>query len=181
MARRIALVVLCEDQKGLGQSFAAAFLNRFQFPTRLGTRYVKGPDKAGVLRKFPEEVRSLLQQGAETHLFVLMDADGLSYESNLKALMDTLSPTLLHEVSETGRVHLICPNYELENWCRHLEGRAVTEARDLKLEYKRDSDCRDAARTLADACKSRKELASPLPSLASACDRWHIYVEQHRL
>gem|GEM_PF-3352880 len=182
MARRISLVVLCEDEKGLGQSFAAAFLNRYSLPVRLQPIYRKGPNKPGVLRQFPDEVRTLLRQGAETHLLVLMDADDESYERNLNDLLKRLTSEEKQALLALNRFHLICPNYELENWCRHLEGRLVTEARDLSLTYKEDSDCRDAARFLADCCRGRKKLPEPsLPSLGDACKRWQDYTTEHDL
>lgn len=177
MARRIALVVLHEDM--LHQSFAAAFLNRIHLPNRLPPRFVHASNKAGLLQRFPEEVRALLAQGAETHLVVLMDADGRPYAENQKLLLKKLTPFEVRALQKPGRWLLICPNYELENWARNLDGWAVNEGRDLTLAYGDDSDCRAAARKLADACMADSAPSGALPSLVDACTMWREYTKRH--
>jgi len=179
LPRRISLVVLHEDM--LHQSFASAFLNRLNLPTRPPVRFVHAGNKAGVISLFSDQVKGMLDQGAETHLLVLMDADGQSYASNEIRLLSSLDPTTRTKLQMIGRWHLICPQYELENWCRHLEGQEVAETRNLALAYREDSDCRPVARKLAETCQSKGLLTSPLPSLADACSKWNTFLAKHKL
>jgi hypothetical protein len=144
-------------------------------------RFVMGPGKAGIIRRFPDEVRSLLNQGAETHLIVLMDADGDTFEDNRKLLVRKLTKGERARLTELGRFHLVCPNYELENWCRGLEGERVTEDRSLDLVYTHDKSGRDAGGTLAESCRKRQDLPHSLPSLHNACERWQAYLDRNDL
>ncbi len=180
MSRRIAIVVLHED--ALHQSFASAFFREINLPVRLrATRYSKAVNKSGVQKNFAAEAISMLKQGAETHLFVIVDADSESYEQNLNRLVITLTDVERERLESNGRFLLICPNYELENWCRNLEGTQVTEDRNVTLAYKNDSDCREAARFLAITCKTGQPLVNPLPSMVDACTRWTAYKVKHNL
>lgn len=179
LPRRIALVVLHEDM--LHQSFTVAFLNKFGLPARIRPRLVHAKSKGGVQKQFRTEVQELLKQGAETHLFVLMDADGLTFEDNRRLLLSELTEEERTDLERLGRWHLVCPNYELENWCRNIEGSHFDEQRDVKLAYRNNSEAREAARTLADACKRGIIIDGSLPSLMEACGRWQAYVQRHTL
>ena len=179
MPRRVKLVVLCEDAQH--HSFAAAFLNRANLPTGGRPRYIPCDGKTKVLAAFPAEVRALLASEAETHLLVLVDADGDTLEHNIEALLGTLDAEMRARISENDRWLAICPNWEIENWIRHLEGKPVTEELRPQLALTQPSECRDVARTLADQCRARRMPKNPLPSLEGACTAWRAYLERHDL
>ena len=98
------------------------------------------------------EARALLAAGGETHLIVMVDADGGDHASARRQLLNALDGTPRDQVEANERWLLVSPAWELENWVGCLEGRAVTEARDPGLSLDHDKACRAAARALADRC-----------------------------
>ena len=179
MPRRVSLVVLRED--ALHESFAAAFLNASSLPKRGDPRYVPGVNRAGVVSRFANEARGLLRQGAETHLIVMVDADGWTYADVREQLLRTLDDDLRARFEASGRWMLIAPNWEMEHWVHCIEGREVTEERDLKLSFRWDKECRPAARRLAELCAKGQPLPNALPSLEAACVEWRRYLDRNDL
>lgn len=179
MPRRVSLVVLHEDS--LHQSFASAFLNASNLPTRGSPRTVNGGSRAGVVSRFASEASAMLQAGAETHLIVMVDADGSTYGDVRNQLLRTLDEPLRGRVEADRRWLLVSPAWELENWVHCLMGSNVTEERDLGLAFRWDKDCRPAARLLAEHCTHHREVPNALPSLAAACVGWREYIERNEL
>lgn len=178
MPRRVSLVVLCEDAQHL--SFAAAFLSHANLPTRGSPRFVRCGNKANVQPKFAIESKALLGAGAETHLLVLIDADGKSHEKNEQYLMGGLDAQLRGRLKQNGRYLIVCPNWEIENWIESLAGRAQTEDRDRGSRQEQSSACKPVARKLADDCRENNPLQTALPSLIDACARWRAYLKGHK-
>jgi hypothetical protein len=163
------LIILHEDS--LHKTFVAAFLAK-----KYRARFVRGPGNGGVKRKFPDQVRALLDRGSKAHLLVILDADGKSYKWHQDSLISSLEDEQRTRLVRSGRWQLICPNHSLDNWCRYLDGKESSERKLQKRQKYRDPDtCKASARMLAENCATGIELIDPVPSLAETCRRWRAY------
>lgn len=185
MASRTELVCLCEGKDGA--SIDPVFINRLirslkpAWIKKPGSNYVVIRPMGGrksLIAEVPRELRRCLARGARTTLMVWADLDNdmnngdqLAEEFKKAALADGISNEKIADVV------FIFAKDRLENWIEFLETGATDESVEGPR-VKHTRRVRDAAKVLADRCKSAQSLP-PLPaSLAWSCRNWDRLVKR---
>lgn len=185
MASRTQIVCLCEGKKG--RSIDPVFINKLMkclAPSWLrpwsgsnAIRIVPCGGRGKVIAKMPEELRGCLEAGADTTLMVWADLDDDRSDG------DSLKADFWEEAQRNGisrqdfdRVVFIFAKDRLENWIEFLE-RGDTDESQEGPRVENDRAAADAARRLAEFCKSGKPLDKIPPSLQWSCKNWRALVQ----
>jgi hypothetical protein len=169
MARRVEVVVLCED--ALHRSFATAFLNRTSVPIRLLDVRIMGT-RSNVLDAAPKWVRAVRTRGATAHLVILVDLDTASAAYIDAEIAKRLTAASAPTLTTSDNVVVIGAKREIDTWVTYLKGGAVDEANKFPV---KDTEGRSAGADLGNRCKAAAPLVAPPSSLTDSCARWSAY------
>jgi len=185
MASRTQIVCLCEGLKG--QSIDEVFINKLMkclnpnWLRRSGSntiRLMPCGNRDDVVERMPAELRNCLAAGAETTLMVWADLDD-DHETG-----DTLKAEFLGEAQRKGiskeefdRVVFIFAKDRLENWVEFLETGKTDESQEGPR-VKHNRAVADAAKRLADLCKSGKPVKGMPASLQWSCRNWRMLMQR---
>jgi hypothetical protein len=173
MARRVRLVIVCEDI--LHETFMRAFLYKRGF-TRFELTFRKFTDGEGdakqhvcatlcrelaAIRKFASPDRGLI---------FIIDADNLSVDDRRSRIYDACKTCNIQAPQADEAVFGVIPKWEIENWLAYLRGEPVDEKCNT---YKKYRDCESKiyplVDRLADMCEQQQLPGAP-PSLVTACE-----------
>lgn len=180
MARKVRLVVICEDI--LHETFARAFLYRRGFkrhqltfkPAPSG----RGDAKQHVCSEVCRELAELRRQpGRNRGILYVTDADNLTVDGRRQSVTSACKGAQLSPPQDDEPVFGFIPKWEIENWLAYLRGEAVDESNNCYRKYNRcESEAYPLAEDLADRC-DREDLPDPPPSLLSACNDYPRFLE----
>lgn len=180
MPKRVRLIVLCEDDCHL--AFASAFLHKLALSSAPAPFFDRRGDKTQVFRAFPEQLTALRSRHAETRLIVIVDGDNLTDAQVLARLRkECRSAGLTMPDFANDPVLVIIPRWEMENWALHLLGASIGEKRNQNAKTLLNGRERDAARALANHCRSGTLPKPALPSMVKACEDWQAFRQRWKL
>lgn len=182
MASRTQIVCLCEGAKG--RSIDPVFINtlfkslRPKWLRKTGTNWIRLEPRGGRAAVIADMPGELKRCGASATLMVWADVDDDRQNG------DELKADFWREAERQGvsrddfdRVVFVFAKDRLENWIEFLstgttdeskEGRRVMHGRAVA----------DAAKKLADYCKSGKPLDDIPPSLRWSCENWRAFAKR---
>lgn len=188
MANRTQIVCLHEGERGrsIDPVFINAILRRLR-PAWIrpwGSNIVRTVDCGGrtdLIRRMPSELRAVLAMGGATTLIVSADLDHDMPDA------DTLKDRFWQEAQGTGisraefdQVVFVFAKDRLENWIEFLISGSTDESREGPR-VKHNREVAEAARRLADRCKSASA-DPPLPqSLLWSCVNWKALTKRMRV
>lgn len=146
---------------------------------RQGTNIVRlvpcGGRKA-VVEKLPEELQNCIRAGGETTLMAWADCDDNCADSDaLKAEFWKVAQEKGISQADFERVVFVFAKDRLENWIEFLQTGSTDETKEgARLKHNRE--VADAAKKLAEFCKSGKPLVSIPSSLEWSCKNWQALV-----
>jgi hypothetical protein len=188
VASRTQIVCLCEGRKG--GSIDEVFINRLMkslqpdwlrpWPGSNAVRPVPCGGRKEVVEKMPVELQRCLDAGGNTTLMVWADCDDNCNDG------DALKAYFWQEAKQKGitqeqfeRVVFIFAKDRIENWIEFLLTGNTDETREgPRLKHNREAA--DAAKKLADLCKSGKPVNSMPPSLQWSCKNWRTLTDRMR-
>ena len=131
-----------------------------------------------MVEKLPAELRSCLSAGGDTTLMAWADCDDDFTDG------EALKTEFWRAAQQRGvgkqdfeRVVFIFAKDRLENWIEFLETGKTDESKEGPR-VKHNRAVADAARTLADFCKTGKPVDGMPPSLQWSCKNWRALVER---
>lgn len=171
----VRLVLLCEDRAH--EDFVRGLLPQPSFRMMY---VVKGPNQAGVIAKYPAEVRTLRSKKnqAQLGLVVMIDGDNVGRRARLVTFDDKLAEAKALDPKHQGKrqvdepIAVLVPTRNIETWIVGLLGHdtALDEATDYKGHPSNDSrSANDAGRTLRALDRAHADTAAlfaALPALA---------------
>jgi hypothetical protein len=184
MASRTQIVCLCEGAKG--QSIDEVFINKLIKSLAPGwirpwagsntLRLVPCGGRKALIQNMPAELQRCSKAGADTTLMVWGDCDDTCADG------EALMAAFWKEAQRQGvtqeqfdRVVFIFAKDRLENWIEFLQAGNTDEAKEGPR-VKHNRDVADAARKLAELCKTGKPVADMPPSLKWSCKNWRTLV-----
>ena len=172
MARKVSLVVVCEDI--LHGTFFRAFLYRRGF-TRHQLRILPAPPGAGdakrhVCETLRRELTSLRRSSRRSvGVIFVVDADNLPVGDRLRWVQDACRTSGTAPPADDEAVFGIVPKWEIENWLAYLRGEPVDEQFNGYEKYRRcESLIYPLVGKLSDMC-DEQQLPDAPPSLVKAC------------
>jgi hypothetical protein len=187
MSKRTQIVCIHEGKKGpsIDPVFANAFLRAYSpewiRPWKTtAARFIGYGDKTSLRKAFPKELQSCSIAGGDTTLVVLADVDDdLENGDELKSKYweEAETAKLSRELFE--RVVFIFPKDRIENWVEFLNWGTTNENQEGPR-VKDLSTVRDAARKLANLCRSGQKPGPLPPSLEWSCRNWRALAERMR-
>jgi hypothetical protein len=186
MPKRTQIICIHEGKKGpsIDPVFANTFFKTYRpdwiRPWKTtAARFIGYGGKAELQKAFPKELQFCGTVGGDTTLIVLADVDDLKNgdELKLKYWEEAEDAGLSRELFE--KVVFIFPKNRIENWVEFLN-MGVTDENQEGPRVKDLSTVRDAARKLANLCRSGYAAASLPPSLEWSCRNWRALVERMR-
>jgi hypothetical protein len=176
MAKRVSVVILCEDLQH--EVFLRAVLLHQQFNIR-HMRIVRrepGDAKQFVVNHFPAEVQTLRRHRREHRILIVMtDADDRSVNERLKTLTNALATANVDPIKANDPVFCFVPKWEIETWLAYLDGKTVQEDRKYP-KLVRESDAQPLVKRLMKMCNDQRLRRGAPPSLAIACDLYRRMV-----
>lgn len=186
MASRTQIVCLCEGIKG--ESIDEVFINKlikcldpsWLRPWRGSNtiRLVPCGGRAAVIARMPSELRNCLAAGGNTTLMVWADLDDNRDNG------DALKADFWQEAQRMGISRddfdgavFIFAKDRLENWIEFLHTGNTDESKEGPR-VKHNRAVADAAKKLADFCKTGKPVDDMPPSLQWSCKNWRSLVER---
>ena len=184
MSKRTRIVCIHEGKKGasIDPVFANSFLKTYNpewiRPWKTGVvRLVPYGGKSELRDAFPRELKNCVTAGGNTTLIVLADIDDdLENGEQLKQKYWETAQTAGISKEIFDKAVFIFSKDRIENWIEFL----VTGATDENREGQRVKDnviVRDAARTLAEKCRSGQTSEPFPPSLEWSCRNWQSLVK----
>jgi hypothetical protein len=187
VASRTQIVCLCEGRKG--KSIDEVFINRLMkslqpdwlrpWPGSNVVRLVPCGGRKEVVEKMPVELQRCLDAGGNTTLMVWADCDDNCNDG------DALKARFWQEAQkgitqqQFERVVFIFAKNRIENWIEFLLTGSTDESTEgPRINHPREAA--DAAKKLADFCKSGKPVNNMPPSLQWSCKNWRELVERMR-
>jgi hypothetical protein len=186
MPKRTQIICIHEGKKGLSIDpvFANAFLKAYNpewiRPWKTtAARFIGYGGKTELQKAFSKELQSCGTVGGNTTLVVLADVDDLKNSGELKAKYweEAEAAGLSRELFE--RVVFIFPKNRIENWVEFLNA-GTTDENQEGPRVKDLSTVRDAARKLANLCRSGHTPDPFPPSLEWSCHNWRALVDRMR-
>lgn len=186
MPSRTQIVCLCEGERG---SIDAVFINKLM--RLLKPKWVR-PDgnnfvrltpcggRTSLVEETPGELRSCLDAGADTTLMVWADCDhDCANGEHLKTIFWNEAQREGITRQQFDQIVFVFAKDRLENWVEFLNTGNTDEASEgPRVKY--DRQVADAAKKLADLCKTGKPLDGMPPSLQWSCKNWRTLVERMR-
>jgi hypothetical protein len=133
-----------------------------------------------VVENMPVELQRCLDAGGKTTLMVWADCDDNCNDG------DALKAHFWQEAKQNGitqeqfeRVVFIFAKDRIENWIEFLVSGSTDESREGPR-VKHNREAADAAKNLADFCKSGKPLNDMPPSLRWSCKNWRAFTGRMR-
>ena len=184
MSKRTQIVCIHEGKKGasIDPVFANSFLKAYDpewiHPWKTGVvRLVPYGGKSELRAAFPQELKNCVTGGGNTTLIVLADIDDkLENGDQLKQQYWETAQTAGISKEIFDKAVFIFAKDRIENWIEFL----TTGATDENKEGQRVKDnviVRDAAKTLAEKCRSGQTRDPFPPSLKWSCRNWHSLVK----
>jgi hypothetical protein len=181
VASRTQIVCLCEGSKG--KSIDEVFINRLlksldpewlrPWPGSNVVRLISCGNRKEVIERTPEELRSCLDAGGNTTLMVWADCDdNCTDPAALKTTFWNSMQTAGVTESEFEQIVFVFAKDRLENWIEYLATGNTDESREGPR-VRQNRHVADAARKLADMCKSGQAVSSLPASLKWSCENWH--------
>jgi hypothetical protein len=181
-------VCLCEGRNG--ESIDEVFINRLMkslqpdwlrpWPGSNVVRLVPCGGRKEVVEKMPVELQRCLDAGGNTTLMVWADCDDTCNDG------DALKAHFWQEAKQKGitqeqfeRVVFIFTKDRIENWIEFLLTGSTDESREGPR-VKHNREAADAAKRLADFCKSGKPVNNVPSSLQWSCKNWRALTERMR-
>ena len=175
--KRTQLICLHEGKSG---SVDSVFANRFMKtydpswmrPWKTGSiRFVPCGGKTGVLKQFPAELKNCDAMGGDTTLVVLADldddckdGDALKEKYRKEAKAEQIDPDLFSQAV------FIFPKDRIENWIQYLNSGKTDE--NVEAPRVKNSEAVEAAKKLAELCRSGSDSEGFPPSLKWSCTNW---------
>lgn len=186
MPNMTQIVCLCEGKSG--QSIDEVFINRLirsldpswvrPWGGSNTIRLVPCGGRGALIKKTPQELKSCLKAGGITTLIVWADCDHDCIHG------DALRDKFWKEAQKNGignhdfeRVVFILAKDRLENWIEFLHTGGTDEATEGPR-VKHNREAADAAKKLAEFCKSGKPLEGIPASLKWSCKNWRALVDR---
>ena len=185
MASRTQIVCLCEG--GKGESIDEVFNNALLKAIKPGwlrqqgsniVRLVPCGGRKVVVEKMPAELQSCMDAGSDTTLMVWADCDDNCADG------ESLKARFWKEAKEKGitleqfeRVIFIFARDRIENWIEFLRIGNTDESKEGPR-VKHNREVADAAKKLADLCKTGRPVDAMPPSLQWSCKNWRALVER---
>lgn len=194
MASRTQIVCLCEGEKGSGKdkhtSIDPVFINRLMkslqpdwlrpWPGSNVVRVVPCGGRKALIERMPGELRSCLNEGADTTLMVWADcADDCADGDALKSKFWEEAQQSKIERSDFDRVVFVFAKDRLENWIQFLNTGRTNEAEEGPR-VKHSNEAAEAARKLAELCRAGRNVENMPPSLEWSCEKWRALVKRMR-
>lgn len=186
MANRTQIVCLCEGNKGksIDEVFIYKLIRTLE-PSwlRLGggsnmLRLVPCGGRTAVIEKMPEELKNCLNAGGQTTLMVWADCDDDC--DNGAALKDAFwkvaEPQKITR-EQFAQVVFVFPKDRLENWIEFLQNGSTDESIEGRR-VRHNRDVADAAKKLAETCKTQTPMVGLPPSLQWSCKNWQALNER---
>lgn len=183
---RTQVVCLHEGQKG--RSIDPVFINRLikslnpnwlrPFKGSNLLRLVDCGGRACLIKRMPGELKACLGQGGQTTLMVWADLDAdMSAGDDLRNEFWREAQSQGISSEQFSQVLFVFAKYRLENWIQFLLDGATDESQKAPR-IKHNQTVAEAARRLADRCKSN-QANPPLPmSLKWSCENWKQLVQR---
>jgi len=186
VASRTQIVCLCEGTKGA--SIDVVFINKlikcldpnWLRPWRGSNtiRLVPCGGRKALIEKMPGELRGCLTAGADTTLMVWADCDDNCADG------EVLKTAFWREAEQHGiakekfeRVVFIFAKDRLENWIEFLQTGNTDESKEGPR-VKSNRTAAEAAKQLAELCKTGKPIDGMPPSLQWSCMNWGLLKER---
>ena len=175
MTRNVRVVVLCEDRQH--ETFIRRFFKKNHWNTR-DIRIERSPSGRGsaesyVRSRFPKELQALRSRGGkEVYLIVMIDGDQQGSKGRTSSLEAACTEQGISRPSDTERVMICVPTWNIETWIAYLSGETVDESRSDYPRLPRERDCEPSVQRLVAMCGQRA-LRAPYPaSLEDACAQY---------
>ena len=178
---------LCEGRKG--ESIDEVFINRLMkslepsWIRRQGSnivRLVSLGGRSAVVERTPKELQSCLDAGSDTTLVVWADCDdNCSDGEALKAHFWKEAQRNGISKADFDRIVFIFAKDRLENWIEFLMTGNTDESKEGPR-VKHNREAAEAAKKLADFCKTGKPVDRMPPSLRWSCTNWQALAERMR-
>lgn len=141
-------------------------------------RLVPCGGRKALIEKMPRELRSCLNEGADTTLMVWADCDDDCADGDaLKNKFWEKAQQSKIEQNDFDRVVFIFAKDRLENWIQFLNTGRTNEAEEGPR-VKHSKEATEAGRKLANLCKTGRAVADMPPSLQWSCKNWRALVER---
>lgn len=182
--KRTQIICIHEGEQGrsIDPIFVNAFFRRYD-PSWLrpwGTsklRLVPYGGKTELKNGFASELKSVGVAGADITLMVLADVDDLKSGSELKELYRKEAESAGISREEFDKVVFILPKYRIENWIQFLNTGFTDES--VKGPRIHDNSIvKEAARKLADMCRSGGCNTELPTSLEWSCREWKTFIKR---
>jgi hypothetical protein len=129
--------------------------------------------RTAVVERTPKELQSCLDSGGDTTLMVWADCDDNCSDGDaLKAVFWTEAQRQGITPAQFDRIVFIFAKDRIENWIEFLMTGSTDESKEGPR-VKHNRDAAEAAKRLADLCKSGKPVDGLPPSLKWSCKNWH--------
>lgn len=185
VASRTQIVCLCEGAKG--KSIDEVFINKFlktlkhKWIRPQGSNMVRIEacgSRSEVIKRMPEELRNCLNAGADTTLMVWSDCDD-NCEDGDALKRDFWSKALQSGITQNDfdRIVFIFAKDRLENWIQFLNTGQTNEAEEGP-KIRHDKEAAEAAKKLAEICRTQRTPENMPPSLRWSCNNWRTLVER---
>lgn len=184
MPSRTQIACLCEGAKdSTDLVFINALMKSLKPPwVRPQGSSVVRPEPCGgrkaLIEKMPARLRNCLNRGSDTTLMVWADCDDSHADG------DALKESFWKEAARQGvtkeqfdRVVFVFAKDRLENWIEFLQTGNTDEAKEGPR-VKHNREVADAAKKLADFCKSGNSVPNMPRSLQWSCKNWRALVER---
>lgn len=168
--RRVQIVLLCEDLQHA--TFCSRFLKEMGKTYRV-VRVLVAPGGEGsaeqyVRRNFPKELRAHRAQHVDGALIVMTDGDLYGVSGRMQQLDEECQAKDIPVRSNTDRVAVFVPSWNIEAWLAYLDGETVDEAQANYPKFQRQRECQRHVNALVEMCRSGRLREPQPPSLTRA-------------
>ncbi|UCE60141.1 MAG: hypothetical protein JSU63_00025 [Phycisphaerales bacterium] len=178
MARKVRLVVVCEDL--MHEVFARAFLYRRGMKRHQLTfkSAPQGDAKQYVCTEVCCELTELRRSsGTNRGILYLIDADNLTVDRRRQTVISACRKAQVPPPQDHEPVFGFIPKWEVENWLAYLRGETVDESSNRYPKYSRcESEAYPLVEDLGERCE-RQSLPDAPPSLQTACQDYPRFLE----
>ena len=138
----------------------------------------RGAGEQFVRERFPRELKAHRSRPVGQALVVMIDGDSEGPVSRRSQLGKTCRDAGVAERTNTERVALLIPTWNIETWLAYLNGSHVDEGKPDYPRLAQERDCQRHVEKLAQMCRVG-ELRQPAPpSLEAACNEYNLRLKR---
>lgn len=141
-------------------------------------RTVECGGRTELLKKFPDELKAVIQAGGDTTLMVWADVDDLKSPEDLREEFRSRAKAADIASEQFDRVVFAFAKNRLENWVGFLNSGATDESREGPRVM--DREAVQAAGELAEMCRRGTPVPNMPSSLKWSCENWRKLVSRMR-